>query len=264
MAAALIISPPMWPQIEPLRLIWWAAALGGMIYLLPLFCALRYPGRTATRHFIAVGQMVTPALFILITKGSFETDFYVFGALACLAAYRDVTVLVTATVVVAGVQVGCELPLVQSFFGGIRPPPWTWLGFTAWVLFEDTLLALWIWESLRLMSGMARHQAEEEILNQVVTQEVANHMEALKRENSKYRQIQASLQRSEARFRCLSESSPAGIFLADVGGHRVYSNSQWLQMTGLTQAQSLGDGWKTALHPEDREAVGQQMGGMRP
>ncbi len=255
MAAASIISPPVWPQIAPLRLIWYAAAMGGVIYLLPLFCALRHPGRRATRHLIAAGQMVTPALFILLTKGSFETDFYVFGALACLAAYRDVKVLLTATLVVAGVHVACGLPLAQSFFGSIRVPPWTWLGFTAWVLFEDALLALWIWESLRLMSGMARHQAEEEILNQVVAQEVANHMEALKRENTKYRQIQASLQRSEARFRCLSESSPAGIFLTDVEGKRVYSNSQWMQMTGLSQNQSLGDGWTAAIHPEDRETV---------
>jgi two-component system, sensor histidine kinase and response regulator len=255
MAAASIISPPMWPQIDPLRLIWWAAELGGVIYLVPLYFALRSPGRPATRHIIAAGQMVTPALFILLTKGSFETDFYVFGALACLAAYRDIKVLVTATLVVAGVQVAFELPLVQSFFGSIRPAPWTWLGFTAWVFFEDTLLALWIWESLRLMFGMARHQAEEEILNQVVASEVANHMEALKLENTKNRQIQTSLQRSEARFRCLSESSPAGIFLTDVAGRRVYSNSQWLQMTGLTQNQSLGDGWIVALHPEDRESV---------
>ena len=34
--------------------------------------------------------------------------------------------------------------------------PWNWVGFTGWVLFEDTMLALWIWESLRLTGGMAR------------------------------------------------------------------------------------------------------------
>jgi PAS domain S-box-containing protein len=255
MAAASIISPAMWPQISPLRLIWWAAEMGAVIYLVPLYFALRSPGRPTTRHLIAAGQMLTPALFILLTKGSFETDFYVFGALACLAAYRDIKVLLTATLVVAVVHVACELPLVQSFFGSIRPAPWTWLGFTAWVLFEDTLLALWIWESLRLMSGLARHQAEEEILNEVVAREVANHMEALKLENTKYRQVQASLQRSEARFRCLSESSPSGIFLTDVAGRRVYSNSEWLQLTGLSQNQSLNDGWVVAIHPEDRESV---------
>jgi PAS domain S-box-containing protein len=255
MAAASLIAPPMWPHVSPVRLVWWAAELGGMIYLLPLWFALRRPGKPTTRHLIAAGQMVTPALFILLTKGSFETDFFVFGALACLAAYRDFKVLLTATIVVGAVQLSGELPVVQNFLGGLRPAPWTWVGFTAWVIFEDMLLCLWIWESVRLTKGMARHQAEEDILNNVVASEVANHVETLKRENTKYRQIQASLQRSEARFRCLSESSPAGIFLTDVGGRRVYSNSQWLQMTGLTQNQSLGDGWSAAVHEEDRDSV---------
>ena len=46
------------------------------------------------------------------------------------------------------------------------------------------LLALWIWESLRLMAGLARHQAEEEILNEIVAREVAERIEALKQENT--------------------------------------------------------------------------------
>ena len=68
--------------------------------------------------------------------------------------------------------------------------PWTWVEFTGWVLFEDTLLALWIWESLRLMAGLARHQAEEEILNEIVAREVAERIEALKQENTRYRLVQ--------------------------------------------------------------------------
>ncbi len=73
-----------------------------MIYLLPLFLALRLPGRAVTRHVIAVGQMLTPALFIHLTGGGFETHFFIFGALASLASYRDVWILASATVVVAG------------------------------------------------------------------------------------------------------------------------------------------------------------------
>ena len=79
------------------------------------------------------------------------------------------------------------------------------------------------------MSGLARHQAEEEILNEIVAREVAERVEALKQENARYRLVQTSLERSEAKFRSLSESSPSGIFLADISGRHVYSNSKWLE-----------------------------------
>ena len=78
-----------------------AAGLAGMIYLLPLTLALFHPGKVYTRHVIAIGQMLTPSLFIFLTGRGFETHFFVFGALASLAAYRDVKVLLTATLVVA-------------------------------------------------------------------------------------------------------------------------------------------------------------------
>jgi PAS domain S-box-containing protein len=255
MAAASLISPTVWPpeQMRPGRLLAMAAGLAGLLYLLPLTLALFRPGRAYTRHVIAAGQMLTPSLFVFLTGCGFETNFFIFGALASLGAYRDIKVLVTATLVVALDE---RLGLwVQSVFIAQAAAPWTWVQFIGWVLFEDTLLALWIWESLRLMAGLARHQAEEEILNEIVAREVAERIEALKQENTKYRQIQTSLQRSEAKFRSLSESSPSGIFLTDVAGGRVYSNSEWLRMTGLTQTDSMGEGWIRAIHPEDKAAV---------
>ncbi len=255
MASAALIAPNV-QSLAPISqsgLLEMSAGLAGLIYLLPLTFALFRPGRAYTRHVIAVGQMLTPSLFIFLTGRGFETHFFVFGALASLAAYRDIKVLVTATIVVAlDDRLG---QWVQTIFAAQYSMPWTWEEFTGWVLFEDTLLALWIWESLRLMGGLARHQAEEEILNEIVAREVAERIEALKQENTRYRLVQTSLQRSETRFRSLSESSPAGIFLADISGRHVYSNSKLLQMTGLTPSESMREGWMRALHPEDKAGV---------
>ena len=255
MAVASLLSPTIWPpeKMSSSQLLAMAAGLAGLIYLLPLTMALFHPGRAYTRHVIAIGQMLTPSLFVFLTGRGFETHFFVFGALASLAAYRDIKVLMTATLVVALDERVSQW--VQSAFGVSSLWTWTWVEFTGWVLFEDTLLALWIWESLRLMAGLARHQAEEEILNEIVAHEVAERIEVLKLENTKYRQIQTSLQRSEAKFRSLSESSPSGIFLTDMAGRRVYSNSEWVRLTGLTPSESLGDGWTRALHPEDKASV---------
>ena len=192
MAAASLISPRVWPGDPPLQLVCNALALAGLIYLIPLYLALRYPGWLVTRHAIAIGQMLTPALFIHLTGGGFETHFFIFGALASLASYRDIGILVTATVVVAGDHLLSQW--VRQVFEGASVAPWGWVEFTGWVLFEDTLLSLWIWESLRLMRHVAFHQAEQQVLHESMEQEVAEHLKALDEENIKYKQSQALLQ----------------------------------------------------------------------
>jgi PAS domain S-box-containing protein len=64
-----------------------------------------------------------------------------------------------------------------------------------------------------------------------------------------------AMQASEERFRLLSAASPVGIFQTDTAGRCTYSNARWQQVSGLTAAQSLGDGWMSTVLPEDRDAV---------
>ena len=256
MAAASLIAPRVLPGDQPMQLVGTAMALAGLLYLFPLYLALRYAGHALTRHVIAAGQMLTPSLFIYLTGGGFETHFFIFGALASLASYRDVRVLVSATVVVAGDHVLNQL--VHTIVDGVHPLPWGWVEFTGWVLFEDTLLSLWIWESLRLMNHVALHQAGQQVLHETIEKEVGEHLEALHQENIKFKQSQALLQKSEAKFRTLGESAPDCIFLADSIGQWVYCNSPWTKMTGLSVPDSLGHGWTGALHPDDKEKVLEQ------
>ncbi|HEX4119416.1 MAG TPA: response regulator [Verrucomicrobiae bacterium] len=256
MAAASLISPQVWPTEKPLHLLVTAATLAGLIYLVPLYLALRSPGKAVTRHFVAIGQMLTPALFIHLTGGGFETDFFIFGALASLASYRDVRVLFSATVVVAADHFLAQW--VRAVFGGSTAAPWSWLSFTGWVLFEDVLLSLWIWESLRLTNHLARHQGEQQILHESIEAEVAHHLDTLHEENIKYKQVQAFLEKSEAKFRSLGESSPDGIFMADSIGQWIYSNSRWAKMTGQSSSEALGNGWSRAVHPDDKAKILEQ------
>jgi PAS domain S-box-containing protein len=64
-----------------------------------------------------------------------------------------------------------------------------------------------------------------------------------------------ALKASEERFRTLTELLPVGVYLADTNGKYLYTNQKWLEMTGLSLEQALGDGWSKALHPGDRETV---------
>jgi two-component system sensor histidine kinase/response regulator len=78
------------------------------------------------------------------------------------------------------------------------------------------------------------------------------------RVNARTWELQAThreLQASEQRFRKLSTSAPIGIFETDAAGSALYTNPQWQKITGLSPAESLGDGWQRIIHPEDAADV---------
>jgi len=75
------------------------------------------------------------------------------------------------------------------------------------------------------------------------------------RSASRQQKTEAALHESEDRFKSFCEQAPVGIYHTDPQGFCVYTNPRWSQMSGLSAAESLGHGWKRALHPDDRETV---------
>jgi PAS domain S-box-containing protein len=69
------------------------------------------------------------------------------------------------------------------------------------------------------------------------------------------RNAEEELQASERRFETLCEQAPLGIYATDPEGRCIYTNRSWSSMSGLSANESLGHGWKAALHPDDRERV---------
>ena len=70
-------------------------------------------------------------------------------------------------------------------------------------------------------------------------------------------QAEASLARgltaeTEQRFRTMADSAPVLLWVADEQGAGVYFNQGWLDYTGRTLEQELGDGWAEGVHPDDR------------
>ncbi len=63
------------------------------------------------------------------------------------------------------------------------------------------------------------------------------------------------LSESERRFRNLLEYSPVGIVLTDQNGGVVFVNDRWSKITGLSVEQAQGEGWASAVHPEDRQEI---------
>lgn len=57
------------------------------------------------------------------------------------------------------------------------------------------------------------------------------------------------------RFRVLADHVPAMLWLSDATGARTFYNARWLDFTGRSPAEELGEGWLESVHPEDREAL---------
>lgn len=51
--------------------------------------------------------------------------------------------------------------------------------------------------------------------------------------------------------RILADLLPVIVRITDMAEHVLYLNAAWSRYTGLSTAESLGDGWRQALHPDD-------------
>jgi PAS domain S-box-containing protein len=69
---------------------------------------------------------------------------------------------------------------------------------------------------------------------------------------------------TRSRFQNLLELSPQVVWFGRPDGRITYCNPYWYEYTGLSERETLGYGWTTAIHPEDREhVVGTLRAGVR-
>lgn len=64
-----------------------------------------------------------------------------------------------------------------------------------------------------------------------------------------------SLAADEGLFRGIAECCPFGIFFAGPGSNCLYANPAWLELAGLSAEETLGEGWKRVIHPDDLERI---------
>ncbi len=160
---ALSVSPLAWAgtanQIHFHVLV--SLLLGSLIVCWPVTLALTRPGRTVTRHVIAIAQMLMAALFIHLAAGRIETHFMTFASLAFLASYRDWKVLISATLVVLLDRFVRGLYFPLSVFGLLRPSLWRWLEHGMWVAVEDLFLIYAIYRGNRVQAKVASEKLVE-------------------------------------------------------------------------------------------------------
>src|SRR2546421_9970585 len=163
-AFALILTPYTWNgESSAVHIHVWASIfLGGALTVFPVWMTYAWSGTTATRHIIAVAQMLMSALLISLTGGRIETHFHVFGSLVILSLYRDWRVLIPATIVVGLDHFLRGIYWPYSVYGVLAASPWRSIEHAGWVAFEDVFLVISCHRSLREMRSIASRTAKLE------------------------------------------------------------------------------------------------------
>ena len=67
------------------------------------------------------------------------------------------------------------------------------------------------------------------------------------------KRIEDGLQESQQRFQTMADTTPVMIWISGNDKLRTFFNRQWLDFTGRTLDQELGNGWSKNVHPDDLE-----------
>lgn len=157
---ALVVSPRTWAGTEwsVHTHVWTAVVLGAVVALPPGLLAFFRPASGVAPFLVAVGQMLTGALWIHLAGGRLEFHFHVFVSLALLAMYRDwrVVVLAAGMAAVDHLLRGLVFPL--SIYGSTEAQWWRVLEHAAWVVVETGFLAYFCIVTRRELTEVAASQ----------------------------------------------------------------------------------------------------------
>jgi PAS domain S-box-containing protein len=259
---AVWISPRTWSgmdsQIHPH--VWLAIILGGLITGVPVILALAQPGKTMTRHTVAIGQMLMSALLVHLTGGRIETHFHIFGSLAILAFYRDWRVLISASVVVYLDHLVRGMFWPESVYGVMTSTYWRSLEHLGWVLFEVICLLIAMRKSQSEMLLVAERQARLEALKAGVEQTVAARTADLTREIEERRHTEVKLLKIQAQLAQAQQIAKIGSWEWDLIRDEVVFSEQTRRIYGYTAGGVFGmEQCLERVHPEDRGLVRQTM-----
>jgi PAS domain S-box-containing protein len=115
--------------------------------------------------------------------------------------------------------------------------------------FEKQELLVRIQNHLEL--SRLRNQLEQIVAERTADLKSANRR--LKRELTERIRAEHALRESEERFRSMADHAPVMVWTSGPDAKINFVNNYILNLTGRTAGELVGEGWKTAVHPEDLE-----------
>ncbi len=65
--------------------------------------------------------------------------------------------------------------------------------------------------------------------------------------------MESKLRESDQEFHTLAEAMPQIVWITRADGWNIYFNQNWMDYTGMTLEESLGNGWNKPFHPDDQQ-----------
>jgi PAS domain S-box-containing protein len=81
----------------------------------------------------------------------------------------------------------------------------------------------------------------------------AEQVHRLERQEFERNLAEEALRRSERHFRQMADSAPVLLWVSGPDGLCTWFNRPWLEFTGRSMQQEVGNGWAEGIHPDDRQ-----------